>query len=79
MGYFWGPPPPPPHSLANSDMDYRIFNMRMWSSVLHAYAHGGHQFTVSSEGLLYLTPEKCEGGRKAQHVTVTHPFGDLAR
>ena len=25
-----------------------------------------------------LTPEKSQGGRKAQHVTVTHPFGDSA-
>ena len=25
-----------------------------------------------------LTPEKSQGGRKAEHVTVTHPFGDHA-
>ena len=39
------------------------------------------QFSVSSEVLFVesaqnLTPEKSQGGCKAQHVMVTHPFGD---
>ena len=26
-----------------------------------------------------LAPEKCQCGRQAQHVTVSHPFGGRAR
>ena len=44
---------------------------------------GGPRLTVSSErpfveSAQILTPEKSQGGRKAWHVTVTHPFGDHA-
>ena len=57
------------HNPANSDMDYGIFNMRMWP-IVHAYTHGGPRFIVSSKGLFVesaqnLTPKKSQGVRKA--------------
>ena len=39
------------HNPLNSDMDYRIFNGRVWSFRI-MYRHGGLWFRVSSEGLL---------------------------
>ena len=38
------------HNPPNSDIDYRIFNMHMWS-FLHVYTHAGPEFTVSCKGL----------------------------
>ena len=39
------------HNPSNSDMDYRILNVCMWS--LHAYIHWGSWLIVSCEGLLW--------------------------
>ena len=50
---------------------------------LHVYRHGGPQFTVFIQRTLVesvqnFTPEKSQGGNKAQHVRVSHPCGDHA-
>ena len=58
---------------SNSNMDYRIFNVRISQCViiLHAYTQWGPRFIVSSEGLLVvesaqnLFPEKSQEGRKS--------------
>ena len=41
----------------------------------------GLQFTRRTfvESAQNLTPEKSQGGRKAQHITVSHPYDDHAR
>ena len=40
------------HSPLNSVMDYRVFNVHMWSFCMHIYTHNGPQFIVSFKGLL---------------------------
>ena len=57
------------HNPLNSDMDYRIFNGRVWPFRI-MYAHGGLRFRVSSEGLLQ-TGEIL--GREKNLVRNGHP------
>ena len=62
------------HSPPNSDMDPSIFNVR-YVIFLHAYIHTGPWFIVSSKGLWHrIWLERSQGGCKAWHITVTHPF-----
>ena len=71
------------HNPPNSDMDYTIFHVCMWSFCLRI--HSGPRFMVSSEGLLWgvalfwLRGNCPQSARKACRETVTLPCGDHAR
>ena len=69
------------HNPSNTDMNYRTFNMRMCSFCMRIYTRRTSVYGLIRtfvESAQALTPEKSQGPRKAQHVTVIHPFGDHA-
>ena len=70
------------HNPPNSDMDYRIFNMQMWSFCLRIHTEYLGLLSLLKdfgESAQNFTLEKSQDGCKAEHVTATHPFGDHAR
>ena len=74
-------PRKPEGSLGRTAQDGHLDSHTAPDLRMHA---GGTRFIVSSEGLVVesaqnLTPEKSQGGRKAQYVTVIYPLGDHAR
>ena len=65
------------HNPLNSDIDYRIFNMRMYSYCMRMHT-GGPRSEVSSEGLLQGFRESAQNvdAGKACHETASRPCGD---
>ena len=71
-------------SLVHQTLTWTTESLTCASDFLHVYIHTGDlglQFTRRTfvESAQNLTPEKSQGGRKAHHITVSHPYDDHAR